>query len=274
MRPLLVATLSRWLGPFAALVVPTYAVMLAIGSLLGAAWAIAAARARGFRRTDAIEVLAVAYVTGLLGGVAVPGVQALASWLGGGPLRPPTGMAAYGGLVGGSLGAIVALRRRKLDAWAFLDTTCPALGLGYFCARIGCLLAGCDYGRPLDASWAVRFPPTSPAARDQVALGWIRPGAWSLPVHPTQIYMALVGLALFYGVQRLDLRVPGRRFGLMVVAYAVARAAIETLRGDASRGHVGPLSTSQAIALATVLAVAPLLLWPPSPAASLGAQSG
>jgi prolipoprotein diacylglyceryltransferase len=38
----------------------------------------------------------------------------------------------------------------------------------------------------------------------------------------------------------------------LVVGYGVLRSLIELLRGDASRGHVGPLSTSQLLALVTV----------------------
>jgi prolipoprotein diacylglyceryltransferase len=194
-------------------------------------------------------VLVSAYVFGLLGASAVPAWQAVASWLEGGALAAPTGLAAYGGLCGGTLGAVMALRRRGLDVRTFLDAAAPAVALGIFFARIGCFMAGCDYGRVTGSALGTSFPVGSPAFRDQVAAGLLDPdAAASLPVHPTELYEAGVGLALFLGLGRF---VKTERFAVLVVAYAVARAAIETLRGDASRGHLGPLSTAQMFAIAT-----------------------
>jgi phosphatidylglycerol:prolipoprotein diacylglycerol transferase len=43
-----------------------------------------------------------------------------------------------------------------------------------------------------------------------------------------------------------------------VTLYSVARFSLEFLRGDAARGFVGPLSTSQVVAVALVLGAAAL----------------
>jgi prolipoprotein diacylglyceryltransferase len=168
----------------------------------------------------------------------------------------PTGMAAYGGLIGGTVGVIVTLRRIRRPVLPFLDAAAPAVGVGYFFARIGCFLAGCDYGLPAQVPWAVRFPRGSWAFRDHLAHGLVdRAALVSLPVHPTQLYLALAGLALFFLLRAVPARGDGRRFALLVVGYAALRSTIELWRGDASRGSVGPLSTSQLLAVATVLAV-------------------
>jgi phosphatidylglycerol:prolipoprotein diacylglycerol transferase len=254
MRPRLVSFLEPWLGSLAGLLVPTYAVMLVIASLLGAIAIVDEARRAGFSRRDSLSVLSAAYVGGLAGACAVPFAQAVVAWLAGGRLAAPTGMAAYGGLIGGVVAGSLVLARMRRSIWAFLDASAPALGLGYFFARLGCLSAGCDYGRVTTSRFGITFPAGSYAFRDQVASGALSPDApASLPVHPTQLYAALSGVALYLFLRAMPATGDGRRFVALVLGYAVARSAIELLRGDASRGHVGPLSTSQMLAVVSVM---------------------
>jgi hypothetical protein len=95
-----------------------------------------------------------------------------------------------------------------------------------------------------------------PAARDV-----------SLPVHATQLYESLLGLvlclAVLFLVPRLERRLgvlpAGSRLYGVGVGYALGRLAIETLRGDASRGVFGTVSTGQVLSV-VVLAVAVALL--------------
>lgn len=270
MRPRLVALLEPYLGSVAALVVPGYAFMLGLGALLGAMLTLDRARRAGFSREATLAVLARTYVAGLAGACAVPLGQGALAWLGGGGFAPPTGMAAYGGLVGGTVGAILALRARKMAVAPFLDAGAPAVGLGYFFARIGCFLAGCDYGAPTASALGATFPAGSYAFRDHVARGLVDArAAESLPVHPTQLYSSLAGLALYVVVSRLPVTRPGFRFASMVLGYATVRAAIEALRGDATRGHLGPLSTSQVFAIATAALAAAFVL-----KSAVGVRSG
>lgn len=256
MRPRFVELLQPYLGSLAALLVPGYAFMLVLGSLLGAVIAVDEARRGGFSRRDALTVLSVAYAGGLAGAAFVPLVQGLAKMVEhGGRFAPPTGMAAYGGLIGGVLAGCIALRRMKLDVWSFLDASAPAVGIGYFFARLGCFSAGCDFGAVTTSRFGTIFPVGSYAFRDHVASGLVAPDAnASLPVHPTQLYAALSGVILYLALRAMPNRRDGRRFVALVVAYAVLRSIIETFRGDASRGHVGPLSTSQMLAVVTVIA--------------------
>jgi phosphatidylglycerol:prolipoprotein diacylglycerol transferase len=248
------------LGSLAALLVPTYAVMLVIGSILGAIVIVDEARRAGFSRRDSLAVLSVAYACGLAGASLVPVVQGAVAWIVDGRFAPPTGMAAYGGLIGGVAGGSVVLWRMKKPIWRFLDASAPAVGLGYFFARLGCFSAGCDYGKVTSSRFAVTFPAGSHAFRDHVASGALSPDApASLPVHPTQLYAALSGVALYLVLRAMPNAGDGRRFLALVIGYALTRSTIELLRGDASRGHVGALSTSQVLAVATVLVT--VALW-------------
>ena len=182
-----------------------------------------------------------------------------ASLFGGGGLlttghfRPPSGIAAYGGLLGGAAASVWWLRRSGLPVLPFLDAAAPAVGLGYFFGRLGCFLAGCDYGKITAMPLSVRFPAQSHAFRDHLARGLVGPDdAWSRPVHPTQLYLAFTGLALYLLCSSLPARGDGRRFLAYVGGYAVVRSLIELLRGDEGRGFFGPLSTSQVLAAVSV----------------------
>lgn len=254
MRPRFVELLQPYLGSLAALLVPGYAFMLALGSLLAAIVIVDESRRAGFARRDALTVLVVAYGGGLAGAGLVPVVQGAMVWIESGRFAPPSGMAAYGGLIGGVVAGTLALRRMKLDVWRFLDASAPAVGLGYFFARLGCFSAGCDFGK-VSSSGGVVFPNGSHAFREHVAAGLVSAdAAGSLPVHPTQLYSALSGALLYLVLRAMPNHGDGRRFVMLVLGYAFLRSIIETFRGDASRGHVGPLSTSQMLAIVTVIA--------------------
>src|SRR5260221_12382865 len=100
------------------------------------------------------------------------------------------GLVFYGGLVGASLATLIYLHRKKLPIWKFGDALAPSIALGYVFGRMGCLMNGCCYGRGCDLPWAIQFPEGS----DAHALG---------PVHPTQIYDALLSAGLYSGLARL-----------------------------------------------------------------------
>jgi phosphatidylglycerol---prolipoprotein diacylglyceryl transferase len=169
-------------------------------------------------------------------------------------------LAAAGDFYGGFIGALVASaiffrRHRELAVWQVADLCGPAIALGQAIGRIGCFMAGDDYGRPTSVSWGVAF-----SDRDAADIG----GApLHVPLHPVQLYESVVCALLFVALVRLSRR---KHFdGEVILAYtglyAVARFILEFFRGDADRGFVlgGLLSTSQAIAV--ILGPAALTLW-------------
>jgi phosphatidylglycerol:prolipoprotein diacylglycerol transferase len=77
------------------------------------------------------------------------------------------------------------------------DLGAIAAQFGLAVVRLGCLAEGCCFGTVCDLPWAIRFPPGSPAAAAQMALGLISPAdTATLPVHPLQLYFMLLHLAL------------------------------------------------------------------------------
>jgi phosphatidylglycerol:prolipoprotein diacylglycerol transferase len=178
------------------------------------------------------------------------------------------GIVAYGGFLGGTAGAWLVFGR-GMGLLAAADLMTPSVALGTGLTRIGCFLNGCDFGTPTALPWGLRFPRGSPAWLEHLGSGVSLDGArvvpgsdWSLPVHPTQLYEAAAALVLFALTLRLRgrARFHGQIFLFFFAGYGVARAAIELVRGDPSRGLLLGLPTSQTLGLAT--AVLALVAWP------------
>ncbi len=241
-----------------------YGTMLCLAVIVGRLLALRLARRAGLDGALVSRCIAWALVAALVGArllyvVTNPSqfgrfVDTLAWWKG--------GVVAYGGFLGGFLATALFCRIHRIRLLTWADCAAPALCLGLMVTRVGCLLGGCDFGRPWDGPWSVQFPAGSPAFQEQVREGLLPPDApRSLPVHPTQVYESLVGLALLLMTiaVRRHRKTEGQVFLAVVVGYAVLRGALEVLRGDADRGGLGPLSTSQWIALVTFLCGAALL---------------
>jgi phosphatidylglycerol:prolipoprotein diacylglycerol transferase len=143
-----------------------------------------------------------------------------------------------GGLVffGGFLGALGAglwyCRKHDIKFLAAVDIAMPSLAIGHFFGRLGCLSAGCCYGRACDNPWAIAMP------------------GHATQIHPTQLYESSAEL-LFFAI--LILMRPRKRFHGQVVAtwlilYGLLRFTVEFYRGDKIRGYlfevvVAPLNT-------------------------------
>lgn len=156
----------------------------------------------------------------------------------------------YGGLLLALAASAWYLRRAKLPSWKVADISAPGIALGQAIGRLGCLSAGCCYGKATTLPWGIRF--TDPYSAENVGV------PLNLPLHPVQIYESIGAFLLFL---YLMWRLKGRHFTGQIILeylmlYAVLRFAIEFFRGDEDRGFVlhGLLSTSQFIGIITVLA--------------------
>lgn len=118
--------------------------------------------------------------------------------------------------------------------------------------KIGCFLAGCCYGSQTSVPWAVVFPPGG-----QCRLS-------GLPLHPTQLYDA--GLGLIAGAILLNAYLRGKGEGRLLLwwglLYAVSKYATEWIRGDHRFVVAGSVTASMLIELATAVSCAYLLSFP------------
>lgn len=167
------------------------------------------------------------------------------------------GLTYYGGFIGGTIGAWYLLKRDRFPFWKAADMAGMVIPVGLGFGRMGCLLAGCCFGKPWASRFALSFPPQSPASEFQHRVHLLQsPMEPSLPVHPTQIYesaasFAISALLIFYvhGRKRYD----GQVFVAFLALYAVARFTLEFWRSD-DRGGFLALSTSQWIGVGLVAA--------------------
>lgn len=251
-----------WLGHHGlpAWLVPEYFQLTALAAILASAIALRIASRDGACAVHTRGAIACAYVGALVGGYLFEAVRAVPAAISSGAwhavLHP--GRAAYGGLLLGAGAAALYLWQVREPLAPFFDRVSLGAGLGFALVRTGCFIAGCDYGLPTAAPWAVRFPAGSLAAVAHARYGFAPAGGASLPVHPTQLYEAALGVvaATAAGACLARGRRDGLAFRVFVATYATGRFGIEFLRGDPHRGHAVGLSTAQWISVAIVAAVA------------------
>jgi phosphatidylglycerol:prolipoprotein diacylglycerol transferase len=154
----------------------------------------------------------------------------------------------YGGLLLALAASGWYLHRAKLPGWKVADITAPGIALGQSIGRLGCLSAGCCYGKPTHLPWGITF--TNPYSYENVGV------PLNVPLHPTQLYESVGTFLLFlYLMWRLRrVRFTGQVILEYLMIYAALRFVIEFYRGD-ERGFVlhGLLSTSQLIGIITFL---------------------
>jgi phosphatidylglycerol:prolipoprotein diacylglycerol transferase len=161
----------------------------------------------------------------------------------------------YGGFIGAIIAALLFFwRNPEIPAWKVADISGPAIALGQGIGRIGCFMAGDDYGRSSNAPWAVVFKDHEAASIGGAPLG--------VPLHPVQIYESLACFALFFSLMHLARRkkFDGEIILIYTISYAVIRFMLEFLRGDIDRGFLfgGWVSTSQFIAILAILICIPM----------------
>ncbi len=226
----------------------SFGVMMALAWLAASRYLDGRFRSAGWPRDAVADLVLWSLIGALVGARILYLIVEFPSWMDdvAGAIFSRSGFVFYGGFFGGTAGGAWAVRRRDLPARAVADAVAPALALGLFIGRIGCFLAGDDYGKPSNVPWAVRFSDPDALAPLGIAL------------HPTQLYLSLNGLALFgilHAASKRE-RFAGRIFCLFLMLYAVTRFVIEFFRGD-PRGMFGPFSTSQWIGIL----VLPVAIW-------------
>jgi phosphatidylglycerol:prolipoprotein diacylglycerol transferase len=171
----------------------------------------------------------------------------------------------YGGLLLAVAVAFWYIAKHRMPFWTTCDVFAPGIALGHVTGRLGCLAAGCCYGRPTDVPWAIVFTNPLAAANVGTPLG--------IPLHPTQIYeagAALLILGIILATEQRGRRFAGRTFWSYMFLYAVSRYIIEIYRGDPRGTVLGIFSTSQFISLVLGPLSLAMLFWlsrsaPPAP---------
>ena len=243
------------LGP---VTVYTYGVLLAAAYLFGLKLAMTRAKSRGLDPNRALD-LGIAIIISALVGAKLLLLLVDFDRFRQSPAElfsiVRSGGVFYGGLIAAVAVAFWYMRRHRMPLWTTCDVFAPGIALGHAVGRLGCLMAGCCYGRPTSVPWAVTFTDPAAAANVGTPLG--------VALHPTQLYEsaaeALI-LLLLLSTEKKGRPFEGRTFWVYMLLYGISRFVIEFFRGDDRGVVLGAVSTSQFISLVLVpLAVGMLI---------------
>ena len=184
------------IGSFA---LPTYGFLAALGMVCGLSVVFRLARFRGLDPDQMWNLGAIAAFSGIVGAKLL---MILVDWRG--YLAEPGRIFSLetlqsGGVFSGGLvlaisavsGGICGARRFRFSLPPIVFA--PGVALGHAIGRIGCLAAGCCYGRETHVPWAITF-------HNQWA-GEFQGTPLNKPLHPTQLYESVaefINFALLY----------------------------------------------------------------------------
>lgn len=145
------------------------------------------------------------------------------------------GLVFYGGLFGGIIGAIIALRWQQLDVSNVEQCIIPVLPLGHAVGRIGCLFAGCCHG----------FEYKGPLAVKNLLISAEKT---YFPIQPVETLLNF-GIFLFLLWYTRKERPTYYILCVYLIFYSTLRFILEFFRGDLIRGVFFMFSTSQWISV-------------------------
>lgn len=137
------------------------------------------------------------------------------------------GNAIYGGLIGGTVGAIIGCRRAGLRLWSFADVLAPAMLVAQAIGRLGNWFNHELFGLPTTLPWGLEILPTDSMFPKDLLAGTL--------FHPLFLYEMIwnllgVGVLLFLE-RRLSLRW-GKVWALYMIWYGLGRSWLEAIRID------------------------------------------
>lgn len=225
------------LGPFR---IHFYALFILTGIILALILTESRLRARGAEAGLALDISLWAIPFGILGGrffhvITHPndyffaGADLLAVfriWEG--------GLAIYGALMFGALGAFIGARQSGIKFTSYLDAVAPGVLLAQAVGRWGNYFNNELFGLPTDLPWGLEISSSNPAYPAGLPEGVL--------FHPTFLYesiWSLAGVALLLAAdKKFNLRW-GKMLGLYLIYYSIGRVWVEAIRIDPSEIILG-----------------------------------
>ena len=251
---------SLWIG--------TFGIMLWLAAVC-ACWALNANFRRWNIEADAISIVVIATVVGVLGAkfwhevqdlrdfwaamrdIAAPGWKHPLDVLFGFVQWFRAGFAWFGGLVFGIAALLWQGRSYGIGKLRMLDLATVAAAIGYGVGRIGCLTSGDgDYGIPTTLPWGVHMRPDALAPTTAL-------------VQPTPIYELIVAVLIAWALWRRGAperpKPLGQITGEYLVLTGLARFLVEFIRIN-PKIYWG-MSNAQVASIGSVIAGVGLILW-------------
>jgi phosphatidylglycerol---prolipoprotein diacylglyceryl transferase len=232
---------------------PTYGLLAAAGLILGLIICVHFAKREGLPEEQCWNMGLLAIISGIAGAKLLLVVvdwqiyghlNKIFSWE---MLR--SGGVWYGGLIGAVTAGTIYTMAHKWPVLKTADAYAPGIAFGHSLGRLGCLAAGCCYGKPTDVKWGIVF--TDPIAEK------VSQTPLNIRLHPTQIYEWAVEFAIFLLLLWMYKRRTrfGQVAGTYLILFGIARFIIEFWRGDPDRGSAfgGAITATQLISIFLVV---------------------
>lgn len=193
-----------------------YAVLICAGILLAGFIALRRAPAHGISSDDALDIILVSVPVGVIGArvwYVLFNWEYYHSFFDVINIRAG-GLAIHGGLIFGSIAAILMCRKKKCSPLDVLDFAFPCIALAQAIGRWGNFFNQEAYGSPTDLPWAIVID--------------------GQKVHPTFLYESIWCLILFVILSAVDKRrsFKGQVAMMYGVLYSFERFFVEQLRTD------------------------------------------
>ena len=144
------------------------------------------------------------------------------------------GIAIFGALLGGAVGAFIGTRRAGIRFWSFADALAPGLLLAQAMGRLGNWFNHELFGLPTTLPWGLEISPDNAAYPVGLPAGTL--------FHPTFLYEIvwnLVGVAVILILERKFRLRWGSAFGVYLIWYGAGRSVFESIRVDPSEIFFG-----------------------------------
>lgn len=166
------------------------------------------------------------------------------------------GLSIQGAVLAGLVATILFARWRRVRTWELLDLIAPSIILGQGIGRIGSIMNGDAFGRPVaEVAWwpdwmGMVYHPESPA-------GHLFGKTPLIPAEGMEMVadFLILGFLLWYKPKQ---EVPGRVVLSYAILYSTARFFLEFLRGDSLL--IGGVKVAQLASLAMILVAAVMLI--------------
>ena len=247
------------IGPFR---IYLYALFILAGIAAAVSVAGARLRRRGAPREAALDIAIWAVPIGILGGRAYhvlthPGdyfyegaelLRTLYVWEG--------GLAIFGSVMAGAVGAWIGARRTGVSFVDFADAVAPGMLLAQAIGRLGNYFNQELFGTPTTLPWGLQIDPGQPAFPDGLPAETL--------FHPLFLYELLWNLLGFALLLLLERRIRFRRgwaLGAYFIWYGAGRAWFESFRLDPTELLVLGLKANILTALAVALVGVAIVLY-------------
>jgi phosphatidylglycerol:prolipoprotein diacylglycerol transferase len=224
--------------PYIYIVLPSYLLMAFIGGMFALLYTFFRLEKFNVLFTDMFKIFIACVIGGFIGGKALYVITQTPQLINNFSLDGlihlviHSGVVFYGGLFGVLLAIKLYTKLSRYNENSIFRMVAPAIPLFHGFGRIGCLLAGCCYGKELGGSFELLF-------------------GLSVDRVPVQLIEAVFEFALFFVLRGIGKKHPEQNLlKVYLVTYAAFRFILEFFRGDVIRGIYLGLSTAQWISLA------------------------